>query len=131
MKLLMDTHTFMWWHSEPERIPRETLALLQNPDHELLLSVVSLWEMQIKVQLGKLTLRDDLEIMLKIQQEQNNIILMSIIFLHILELRNLPLHHKDPFDRLLIAQSRSEDAALISQDSVFKNYDCNVIWRSR
>ena len=130
MKLLMDTHTFMWWHSEPERIPKETLTLLQNPDHELLLSVVSLWEMQIKVQLEKLTLRDDLEIMLKIQQEQNNIILIPVIFPHILELRNLPLHHKDPFDRLLIAQSKSENATLVSRDSVFKNYDCNVIWRS-
>ncbi len=130
MKLLMDTHTFMWWHSEPKRIPKETLTLLQNPDHELILSVVSLWEMQIKVQLEKLTLRDDLEIMVKIQQEQNNISLLPVIFPHILELRNLPLHHKDPFDRLLIAQSKAENAALVSQDSVFKNYGCNVIWRS-
>jgi len=128
MKLLFDTHTFMWWHSEPDRIPRDTLTLLQNPNHELLLSIVSLWEMQIKIQLGKLTLRDDLELMLKTQQEQNNINLISITFLHILELKNLPLHHKDPFDRLLIAQCKVENATLISRDSVFQNYDCPVIW---
>ncbi|MBS3029292.1 MAG: type II toxin-antitoxin system VapC family toxin [Dolichospermum sp. DET50] len=128
MKLLFDTHTFMWWHSEPDRIPRETLILLQNPNNELLLSIVSLWEMQIKIQLGKLTLRDDLELMLKTQQEQNNINLISITFLHILELKNLPLHHKDPFDRLLIAQCKVENATLISRDSVFQNYDCPVIW---
>ena len=128
MKLLFDTHTFMWWHSEPDRIPRDSLTLLQNPNHELLLSIVSLWEMQIKIQLGKLTLRDDLELMLKTQQEQNNITLLSITFLHILELKNLPLHHKDPFDRLLLAQSKVENATLISRDSVFQNYDCPVIW---
>ena len=128
MKLLFDTHTFMWWHSEPDRIPRDSLTLLQNPNHELLLSIVSLWEMQIKIQLGKLTLRDDLELMLKTQQEQNNVTLVFITFLHILELKNLPLHHKDPFDRLLLAQSKVENATLISRDSVFQNYDCPVIW---
>jgi PIN domain nuclease of toxin-antitoxin system len=84
--------------------------------------------MQIKIQLGKLTLRDDLELMLKTQQEQNNITLVSINFLHILELKNLPLHHKDPFDRLLLAQSKVENATLISRDLVFQNYDCPVIW---
>ncbi|CAN1208595.1 PIN domain-containing protein [Tumidithrix helvetica PCC 7403] len=128
MKLLLDTHTFMWWHSEPEKIPSDTLILLQDPSYELFVSVVSLWEMQIKIQLGKLTLRDDLELMLRIQQEQNNIVLVSVTFPHILELRNLPFHHKDPFDRLLIAQSKVENAALISRDPVFQNYDCHVIW---
>jgi PIN domain nuclease of toxin-antitoxin system len=130
MKLLLDTHTFMWWHSEPEQIPRQTLTLLQNPNHQLCVSVVSLWEMQIKIQLGKLTLRDDLEIMLRIQQERNNVILLSVTLPHILELRNLPFHHKDPFDRLLIAQSKVESATLVSRDSAFQNYDCDVIWRT-
>ncbi|WP_201324474.1 type II toxin-antitoxin system VapC family toxin [Pseudanabaena sp. lw0831] len=128
MKLLLDTHTFMWWHSEPEYIPKSTLTLLQDPNHEVILSVVSLWEMQIKIQLGKLTLRDDLELMLKIQQERNNISLISVTLSHILELRTLPLHHKDPFDRILIAQSKVENATLISRDSVFKSYECSVIW---
>lgn len=128
MKLLLDTHAFMWWHSEPNYIPKSTLALLQDPSHEVILSVVSLWEMQIKIQLGKLTLRDDLELMLKIQQEQNNISLISVTLPHILELKNLPLHHKDPFDRMLIAQSKVENATLISRDSVFKSYQCSLIW---
>jgi PIN domain nuclease of toxin-antitoxin system len=128
MKLLLDTHTFMWWHSEPEYIPKNTLILLQDPDNEVILSVVSLWEMQIKIQLGKLNLRDDLELMLKIQQEQNHISLISVTLPHILELKNLPLHHKDPFDRILIAQSKVENAILISRDSVFKNYECSLIW---
>ena len=112
MKLLLDTHTFMWWHSEPKYIPKNTLTLLQDPDHEVILSVVSLWEMQIKIQLGKLTLRYDLEVMLKIQQERNNISLISITLPHILKLKTLPIHHKDPFDRILIAQSKVENATL-------------------
>ncbi|NMF57971.1 type II toxin-antitoxin system VapC family toxin [Pseudanabaena yagii] len=127
MKLLLDTHTFIWWHSEPECITQNTLSLLQDPDHEVMLSVVSLWEMQIKIQLGKLTLRDDLEVMVKIQQERNNISLISVTFSHVLELKTLPLHHKDPFDRILIAQTKVENATLISRDLVFKNYECSLI----
>jgi PIN domain nuclease of toxin-antitoxin system len=128
MKLLLDTHAFMWWHSEPEYIPKDILALIQNPENEVILSVVSLWEMQIKVQLGKLTLRDDLELMLKIQHERNNISLISVTLPHILELKTLPLHHKDRFDRMLIAQSKVENAPLISRDLAFKSYKCSVIW---
>ncbi|QSV71961.1 MAG: type II toxin-antitoxin system VapC family toxin [Aphanizomenon flos-aquae KM1D3_PB] len=84
--------------------------------------------MQIKIQLGKLALRDDLELMLKIQRERNNIRLISATLPHILELKTLPLHHKDPFDRMLIAQSKIENATLVSRDSVFKSYECSVIW---
>jgi PIN domain nuclease of toxin-antitoxin system len=128
MKLLLDTHAFMWWHSEPERIPKDTLILLQNPNHQLFISLVSLWEMQIKIQLGKLTLKDDLETMIINEQQRNNINLISITFAHILKLKELPSYHKDPFDRLLIAQAQIEDAILISRDSIFQNYDCSVIW---
>ncbi|MBE9250661.1 type II toxin-antitoxin system VapC family toxin [Dolichospermum sp. LEGE 00240] len=128
MKLLLDTHAFMWWHSDPECIPKSTIHLLQDPDNEVIISVVSLWEMQIKIQLGKLALRDDLELMLKIQRERNNIRLISATLPHILELKTLPLHHKDPFDRMLIAQSKIENATLVSRDSVFKSYKCSVIW---
>ena len=67
-------------------------------------------------------------IALKIQRERNNIRLISATLPHILELKTLPLHHKDPFDRILIAQSKVENAILISRDSVFKNYECSLIW---
>jgi PIN domain nuclease of toxin-antitoxin system len=128
MNLLLDTHVFMWWNSEPERIPTDTLRLLQDPNHNLFLSLVSLWEMQIKIQLGKLTLREDLEIMVQYEQERNNLSLMAIKLPHILKLKDLPHYHKDPFDRLLIAQSQLENATLVSRDSAFQNYDCSVIW---
>jgi PIN domain nuclease of toxin-antitoxin system len=128
MKILLDTHALMWWHSEPQRIPENTLTLLQNPDHDLLVSLVSLWEMQIKIQLGKLILNDSIENMINIQQECNNIHLISINLEHILKLNDLPNHHKDPFDRILIAQSQVENAAIISRDQVFHKYDCSIIW---
>jgi PIN domain nuclease of toxin-antitoxin system len=128
MKLLLDTHAFMWWYSEPERIPKDTLILLLNPNHQLFISLVSLWEMQIKSQLGKLILKDDLETMVINEKQHNNINLISITLTHILKLRDLPTYHKDPFDRLLITQAQVENAILISRDSIFKHYDCSVIW---
>jgi PIN domain nuclease of toxin-antitoxin system len=128
MKLLLDTHTFMWWDSNANRIPPETLSLMRQADTQLLVSIISLWEIQIKTQIGKLTLRFPLAEVIAHQQAENKIILLPMTLAHILELDNLPQHHKDPFDRLLIAQSRSEAATLVSRDSVFKQYNCSLIW---
>ena len=84
--------------------------------------------MQIKIQLGKLTLTDDLETIVKSEQEENSLALMPKTLPHIINLKDLPYYHKDPFDRLLIAQSQVENATLISRDSIIKTYDCAVIW---
>ena len=84
--------------------------------------------MQIKIQLGKLTLTDDLETIVKSEQEENSLALMPITLPHIIKHKDLPYYHKDPFDRLLIAQSQVENATLISRDSIIKTYDCAVIW---
>jgi PIN domain nuclease of toxin-antitoxin system len=118
----------MWWDSDPGRIPADTLSLLKQSDNQILVSLVSLWEIQIKTQLSKLQLRTPLSEIILYQQSENGITLLSITLQHIMEIDNLSLYHKDPFDRLLIAQSRIETATLISRDSVFKNYDCQVIW---
>jgi PIN domain nuclease of toxin-antitoxin system len=128
MKLLLDTHTFLWWDSNPDRIPETTRSLMQEPDNEILVSLVSLWEIQIKTHLGKLTLKTTLSRIILEQQEENGILILPITLPHILELDNLPWHHKDPFDRLLIAQSRKENAMLISIDSAFNQYDCQILW---
>ena len=128
MKLLLDTHTFIWWDREPELIPSATLTLMQQDDTQLIVGIVSLWEIQIKTQIGKLTLRSPLAEIIAQQQAENGIILLPITLRHILELDHLPQHHKDPFDRLLIAQSRCEAATLISRDSVFQQYNCSLIW---
>jgi PIN domain nuclease of toxin-antitoxin system len=128
MKLLLDTHTFLWWDSDPNRIPPATRELMEESNNELLVSLVSFWEIQIKTQLGKLTLRTALSSIIFEQQEENEILILPITLPHILELDNLPQHHKDPFDRLLIAQSRQENISIISKDSAFDQYDCQIVW---
>lgn len=127
MKLLLDTHTFIFWDSQPSKLSQRALELLINKDNLRLLSVVSLWEIQIKHQLGKLTLNKTLEEII-IDQQNNYIEILPITVTHILALDSLPMHHKDPFDRLLIAQANIEDAVLISCDSVFANYSVKVEW---
>ena len=102
MKLLLDTHTFLWWDSEPSKLSSKVLALCQDRANMVLLSVVSVWEMQIKSQLGKLKLSLPLAEMVETQRQANNIEVMSIALAHVLALENLPTPHKGPFDRLLI-----------------------------
>jgi len=97
----------------------------------VLLSVASVWEIQIKRQLGKLTLRMPLSDILKGQQETNGLLILPITLAHVLELDSLPAHHKDPFDRLIIAQARAEDAILVSGDSIFASYGVKLLWQTR
>jgi PIN domain nuclease of toxin-antitoxin system len=128
MKLLLDTHTFLWWDSEPGRLSSKALALCQDRANTVLLSVVSVWEMQIKSQLGKLKLSVPLAEVVETQRQTNNIEVMSITLAHVLALENLPTPHKDPFDRLLIAQANVEDAVLVSDDPIFEEYPVKVVW---
>jgi PIN domain nuclease of toxin-antitoxin system len=128
MKLLLDTHTFIWWDSDPAKLSPQTLALCQDRANVVLLSVVSVWEMQIKRQLGKLQLRLPLAEMIASQQQTNQIAVLSVNLAHVLVLESLPVHQKDPFDRLLIAQAREEDAVLVSSDPVFARYQIEVLW---
>ncbi len=128
MKLLLDTHTFIWWDSSPQRLSPKALGLCQNPENTLLVSVASIWEIQIKLQLGKLSLNLSLTEVIESQQVTNNIELLPITIAHVLALNNLPTHHKDPFDRLLIAQANIEDAVLVSCDSIFAKYPVNIDW---
>lgn len=128
MKLLLDTHAFIWWDSEPDKLSPKVLALCQDRRNELLVSVVSLWEMQIKLQLGKLRLALPLREIVENQQQTNNVEILPVTLEHILALEGLPAHHKDPFDRLLVAQAIVEGAALASGDLNVAKYPVQVIW---
>lgn len=128
MKLLLDTHAFIWWDSEPAKLSPQALALCQDRQHLLLLSVVSLWEIQIKLQLGKLKLALPLKEIVEGQQRTNNMEILPVTLAHVLTLENLPVHHKDPFDRLLVAQAIVEEAVLISGDPNIARYPVRVIW---
>ncbi len=128
MKLLLDTNVFIWLNDAPDRVREAVLTTIANPDNDLFLSLTSIWEMQIKIQLGKLELSDDLPDILRTQQVDNNLQILTINIEHIWSLENLPYHHRDPFDRLLIAQAQTEGMTLVSTDKVFDLYDVDLLW---
>ena len=128
MKALLDTHAFIWWANEPARLSPKALTLCQDRSHTILLSLVSVWEIQIKYQLGKLQLRLSLAELIEEQQRANQLEILPITLIHILGLTDLPTHHRDPFDRLLIAQAVSERLTLISHDPHIAQYHVHVIW---
>ena len=128
MKTLLDTHTFLWWSNDPERLSDKVRALLEDRETILLLSVVSLGEIQIKAQSGKITLTIPLAALINSQQQTNRVQILPVTLAHVLALDDLPVHHKDPFDRLLIAQANVENAILASVDAIFDQYPVNVVW---
>lgn len=127
MKLLLDTHAFIWWDNEPEKLSRKALQACLNPDNVVALSLASVWELQIKMQVGKLTLRLPLAEVLSSQQ-QNGITIELITMEDILGLSSLPMLHRDPFDRLLIAQATRGGFHLVSHDSQLSQYDTPIYW---
>lgn len=127
MKLLLDTHTFIWWADQPEKLSPDALSALEDEANELLLSVASVWEMQIKIQLGKLKLSLPLKELIKNQQEANDLTISPVALAHVLALDALPYHHKDPFDRLLIAQSIEEGLTIVTADSQFSAYSVKLL----
>lgn len=128
MKLLLDTHTFIWWDISPDKLSSRALALCSDPANQLVLSIASVWEMQIKIQAGKLHFSKPLGQMIREQQETNQIEVFPIVLDHVLSLADLPPLHKDPFDRLLVAQARSEDMTLLSRDPLLTAYPIRVEW---
>jgi PIN domain nuclease of toxin-antitoxin system len=127
MRLLLDTHIFVWWADQPEKLSPAALSALEDQANELLLSVASVWEMQIKIQLGKLNLSLPLKDLIKSQQDTNDLTVSPVALPHVLALDALPFHHKDPFDRLLIAQSIEEDLTLVTEDSQFSAYPVKLL----
>ena len=128
MKIVLDTHTFIWWDSEQTKLSATALRHCQDQANTLILSVVSVWEMQIKHQVGKLTLKLPLADIINAQRMTNDLEILSIHLPHVLALENLPVHHRDPFDRLIIAQANVEGAIVLSCDPLFKNYPITVLW---
>lgn len=128
MKLLLDTHAFIWWDGEPDRLSPRVLALCQHSGNELTLSVASLWEIQIKSRMGKITLRKPLRILVGEQQQANRMGLLPVRAPHVFDLEALPPIHKDPFDRIIVAQARVEGLKLVTHDSVLSQYRVEVVW---
>jgi len=128
MNLLLDSHTFVWTHEEPRKLSQNAAAAIKNSGNNLFLSAASVWELQIKIQIGKFKFKDSLEDIVAEQQLINGLQILPINLAHALYLKNLPLHHKDPFDRLLIAQAFVENLTLVSADPKFSAYQVNLLW---
>jgi PIN domain nuclease of toxin-antitoxin system len=127
MKLLLDTYAFIWWDSDPTQLSAPVLPALRDPANEVWLSVTSVWEMVIKAQLGKLALRLPLAGIVT-QQQANGLQVLPVTLAHTLAVERLPAIHKDPFDRMLIAQANVEGAELVSADRVVRQYPVRVFW---
>ena len=127
MKGLLDTHTFLWWDGTPAKLSAPVAAFLGNRANTLLLSVISVWEMAIKIRLRKMTLPGPLRTVVA-QQQINGVQILPVSLDHVLAVEALPAVHKDPFDRLLIAQANVEGAVLLSADPVFARYPVQVLW---
>jgi len=128
MKILIDTHTLIWMDSDPRQLSPTAVACFNDPANEIWLSVVSVWEMVIKSALGKLTLSGDIHQVVQDIQAQNPLLLLDIRYPHALAVRGLPLIHKDPFDRLLVAQALVEGATILTRDKNIQQYPVPTLW---
>jgi PIN domain nuclease of toxin-antitoxin system len=127
MKLLWDTHTFIWLILGDEKLSEHAKNEIENPENDHYLSIASLWEIGIKVKLGKLEILQPFENIIN-DVTKNGINILPINFNHLVENMNLDLHHRDPFDRLIISQSKAENMSLLSKDEIFDKYVNNRIW---
>lgn len=128
MNLLLDSHVFIWAYDEQHKLSQIALTAMSNPANALFLSVATAWELQIKMKIGKFKLQDSLADVIAEQRRINGLQILPVELSHALHLENLPLHHKDPFDRLLISQAIVENMTLVSADTQFLKYQLNLLW---
>ncbi len=126
MKALLDTHSFLWAAVEPERLSKTAREVCESA--ELFLSVASIWEIAIKTQIGRLTLPGNPRTFVTEQLRLGQISVLAISGNHALRVSDLPLEHRDLFDRMLAAQSLEEELPLVTRDPVFRLYAVNTIW---
>jgi PIN domain nuclease of toxin-antitoxin system len=128
MNLLLDTHTFLWFINGDSNLSEAARKAIEDVGNTSFLSVGSLWEMGIKISLGKLNLAHPFRIFIPQQLQYNGIRLLDITVAHTVEVVMLPFHHRDPFDRLLISQAIVEQMPVISRDASFDAYSVARIW---
>jgi PIN domain nuclease of toxin-antitoxin system len=128
LRYLLDTHVFLWWVADDKRLSGPARDILGSTENELVFSVASSWEMAIKSRLGRLTVKDGLESFLTKHIELNAMTILPVDLRHTFQLNNLPLHHRDPFDRILIAQALASDLTLVTGDRLIRQYDVPVVW---
>jgi PIN domain nuclease of toxin-antitoxin system len=128
LRILLDTHCWLWMLQEPDRLAEESRELLRDPLHELYLSAASTWEMAMKSALGKLRLPQPPAAFVPLALAASRVAALPISLVHGLRAGELPPHHRDPFDRMLVAQAQLESLTLLTADSAFGKYDVTVHW---
>lgn len=128
MRVLLDTHTFLWFVLGEAPLSARAKAIIEDPGNEKLLSPASYWEIAIKISLGKYTLSLPYEEFIEKGITENGFVVVPIALPHTAVLTTLPFHHRDPFDRLIIAQAMVEEATIISIDTEFDAYPITRLW---
>jgi PIN domain nuclease of toxin-antitoxin system len=128
MKLLLDTHTFLWFIAGDVRLSNKARTLIEDMDNVRLLSTASLWEIAIKTSIGKLDLGLPFGTLIPQQLDRNLIDLLDITVDHAALVATLPFHHKDPFDRMVIAQALAEELPMVSVDPILDTYGITRLW---
>jgi len=127
MKALLDTHIFLWWITDDNRLTDKIRKVISDGRNVIYLSAVSCWEIAIKYQMGRVVFREKPESLIPSEMIKNGIKALPIEISHTLHVYTLPPHHRDPFDRLLISQAILEDMPILTTDPVIKRYDVTVI----
>ena len=128
MRLLLDTHTFLWFIGGDDKLSDVARKLIKDTRNQPLLSIASVWEMAIKLSIGKLSLSQPFASLIPQQMRLNGIDLLSIEVEHVATVVQLPFYHRDPFDRLLIAQAMGEHIPIVSIDAAFDAYAVELLW---
>lgn len=128
MRLLLDTHVWLWWMNAPHRLPAPTVAALRARDSHLLWSAVCVWELAVKHAIGKLALPGGSASFVRTRMVETGAAALAITHDHALQAAGLPPHHKDPFDRLLVAQAQVDGLTLVTGDPQLSAYDVPILW---
>jgi PIN domain nuclease of toxin-antitoxin system len=128
VKALLDTHAFLWWISDDPRLSEKAKEIIADGRNELFFSAASGWEISIKARLGRLEVPEDLQRFISDQLSRNAIQVLPIYLSHALHTGSLPVHHRDPFDRILVSQAILERMPLLSADPQISHYPVEVVW---
>jgi len=128
MRVLLDTHAFLWWITEDRRLSARAREVMTDGGNDLLLSAASGWEIAIKASLGRITLPVPIDRFLSEQLQRNGIGTLPIEMSHALRVHAIPLLHRDPFDRLLVAQAQLEKLRILTSDPQIAQYDVETLW---
>jgi PIN domain nuclease of toxin-antitoxin system len=122
MEILLDTHILLWHLTDNSRLSEKKSQIIENPQHQKFLSIASLWEIAIKTSIGKLHIQQSIETIVP-----REVIILDLKLPHLKLVQKLPFYHRDPFDRILIAQAQFEKLIIMTDDNHFKHYDIDLI----